>query len=201
MEAVEESMSEAKSYHLDNKLKSALFVQKIANKIYDECISAYGTKNLKLNVQEVNLEEKRKEPGEWLLDATITLTDKIKDDQIRLSESTINYQIVWAIESEYSTRMNHFADDFGKLLCVKAKNYFYLHGLNQDRKSVTEFIERRIKTIKQFFVNRMIFDSNFFIGFWPSPEKKGNMSFWDSNPNLNKYVRLYKIGPNIEEIQ
>jgi len=173
-----------------NSLKSAKFVSDFANNMYKDFFNYPG---IKLNVIEVD-DKGKKYPGEWLLDITITKDVNGFKDRILL-----------AVESESNTSKKAFDEDFAKLIHIKAENYIYLNGL--DQKSINgkdNYITNRISYAEKLMRNMRI--NNFYLGFWASPRKIGNVgSIWDELPD-GKFkhlsdVSLYKfIKGNFQEI-
>ena len=53
-------MSDARIRHFGNKLRSALFVENVATQIYDKYKKGDGRNKLKLNVQKVDPDKKKK---------------------------------------------------------------------------------------------------------------------------------------------
>jgi hypothetical protein len=196
----------AEKIHDEPTLRSARFVWKLGEGLKSQfCREAHSTL-LTQRVLDGNGREDgrkkgtriRKEPGEWLLDIAIVQKTEIEDHGSK-SVSNINTRMIWAVESESSTSLKDFADDFGKLLCVKADEYLYLNGLDQQPgKNQELFISRRIETIERG-LNKKLREirnqpANFYMAFWPSPSngKRG----WDDGTPIDKLkaeVRLFVL--------
>ncbi len=110
----------------------------------------------------------------------------------------IDLGLFWAAESESNTGLPSFADDFGKLLCVKSDYYLYLNGLNQlQQKSRESFIHRRLELANEILNETKLSYKKFFFAFWPSPEinqSKGK-SFWDihQKDDLLNMVKVFEL--------
>jgi hypothetical protein len=179
----------------NNKLKSTIFVSTIADLLFDNYKDSGET--LSLNAIGYDKESGRK-PGEKMLDITIAKTKTIYDPDKKQSTAVINYQLVWAIESEADTSLPAFADDFGKLLCSNSMFYLYLNGLDQvQEESRTAYINRRLAIAKELLNDANLNFKNFYYAFWPSPHKNQNhdKSFWDMHQKdkLLDMVRVYEL--------
>ncbi|QSX38344.1 hypothetical protein [Shewanella sedimentimangrovi] len=122
-------------------------------------------------------------PGEWLLDAVVADIDDI--GCVR--------RVHIAMECESSTAMQSFSWDFGKLLHVKATTKIYLQGLNQALAAAADgFVTERLDLAARL-VREEDPGSEWFFGFWPSPEKvRGAESLWDTF-NSGRYLHLGSI--------
>jgi hypothetical protein len=183
-----------------NYFRSAKFVYEVAKCLWDDLYLTSGKKlrGKKLHVQKVD-DQGNKSPGEWLYDICITKTKKVDEANGQKSSSAhINTEIIWAIESESSTSLSEFCDDFGKLICSGAQNCLYLHGLDQTTETGrNEFIKRRLETIQGSLLANINSGVNFYMGFWPSPKKVGGKSIWDYEKNrlevLIEWIQIYKL--------
>ncbi len=161
----------------DNKLKSSIFVYMLS----EEFRNLYGRK-YKINVVGYDEKSRKRTPGEWMLDIAITDVTIIEDSDKKISKGSISYKMIWAIESELNSGIKAFADDFGKLLCVKSENYLFLNGLNQKtEKGRLKYIKRRTATILEMKKDLNIVLNNYYLAFFPSPAKNNGESLWDNN--------------------
>jgi len=161
----------------NNPLRSSYFVSLIAEKLQTDFFS--GSKK---NVQAVqNAENKlKKEKGEWLYDICITAEISIEGTYEGMAD--INTDILIAGESEFDTSISGFAQDFGKLICSTANQYFYIQGINQKSEDGRlKFIENR-KSIITEQLSSLVKD-DFVLAFIPTPGKVGEHSFWDEYSN------------------
>ena len=186
---------EGKEVLTDNKLKSSIFVYMLS----EEFRNSFGGK-YKINVVGYDKEKKKRKPGEWLLDIAITEEIQIQDPEDVRSKGDISYRMIWAIESELNSGIKAFADDFGKLLCVKSENYLFLNGLNQKtEKGRLDYIKRRTATIGKMQKDLSLALNNYYIAFFPSPAKKNGESLWDKNSQeeLLKMITVVDFGESI----
>lgn len=184
-----------------NKKRSAKFVTEIGEGIF-KCYELQNP-SYKLNFQKLNDENGTKEPGEWIYDIAITEQQSIFDPEKTTAEVKINSRLIWAIESEYNTGLDFFAQDFGKLLCANSENYLYLNGLNQDtKKNQDNYILRRLKIVSGLInSNACLKEKPFYYGFWVSPEKKGDKSLWGkfSLAELLEMARIFRYISDAQE--
>ena len=167
-----------------NSLKSTLFVQYVCDALIHLCPS---NKEFHLFCQRINDEWCGKKPGEWLLDGVIAQVLEIEERKIRKPFRT---NIEWAVESEASTRLEDFLDDFGKLMVVESKNKLYLNGYRSDTlEKYINYRDKRLKIATELLTNFHT-KGNFYFGFWPSPA--GN--FWDEVTIENHIIEVYKWG-------
>ena len=120
-----------------------------------------------------------KRPGEWLLDiAVVNHTPAATSYKSR--SSIIVSEIIWAVESEFSTSIHEFCKDFAKLLHVRAERYLYVAGVSQiTRGSRENYIDAQID-LARHLVNHQKISRPFFVAFVPTPGKSGvNSSLWD----------------------
>lgn len=158
----------------DAKLRSSIFVFSLGKEL------SKSYEGHKLKVVGFDEERKRRTPGEWLLDIAIVKEKPISDPKKKQSKAEIPYQLIWAVESESSTNLHAFAEDFGKLLCVKSENYLFLNGLNQKKEEDrNSFVERRLETVKQLLKEINYNSNNLYFAFWPTPAKNNKGSLWD----------------------
>jgi hypothetical protein len=183
-----------------NSLRSARFVWEISKCLWN---SYADRPHLERFVQIVH-DDGTKEGGEWMLDVAIAHTLPFLATK---AQSLVNTELVWAVESEYSTRREEFAKDFGKLLCVRSENKLYLNGFNHPIGHEGRFIDNRVQETSAFLAhastiggNSQIsgFDSGtLYLSFWPSPERdpNGKASLWDTRnkSDLVGSVRLFKF--------
>jgi len=181
----------------DNKLRSAIFVAEIANLLYSKTVANQENDNYKYCNNFIDVKDGKRVSGEWLLDITITEQIEVTDREKKQSRALINSEIIWAVESEAATSLPAFAEDFGKLLCVQAKNYLFLNGLDQKKiKDQQAFIDRRLDTITDL-LQKINFhpNDNFYVAFWPSPAQSGGSSLWGTvgGNDLVNIVDAYKF--------
>ncbi len=181
-----------------NSLRSAKFVSEVADRLFefyrgDEAIIPF--------VQRVD-ESGIKKPGEWLFDISIAESVPLLEGK---SKPRVNTRLVWAVESEYSTRREEFTKDFGKLLCARAVNRLYLNGFNHAIGLEGTFIDRRAVEASEFMKRALLYKTgqslegisqgNLYLAFWPSPERdpKCSGSLWDTSEadDILKRLRLY----------
>jgi len=195
-DVVKGSLEKALEASLNNRLRSSIFVSNIADGLY----SFYKDSNEHLALRVIGFDEDTGAgvEGEKMLDISIAKTKAIIDPDKEISKAIIGYQLIWAVESEANSGLPDFADDFGKLLCVKSKNYLYLNGLDQlQEKSRLSYIDRRLEVAKQLLEDAELEYDNFYYAFWPSPAKNTNhnKSFWDMNKkdDLLGMVRVFEL--------
>ena len=176
-----------------NSRRSAKFVYEVAERLRE----LEGLRSDQIDVQRVD-ERGDKKPGEWLLDIAIAKRIEICDPG-RPNDRPVSMRasLQWAVESEFAVSLESFAEDFGKLLCVNAKNRMYLNGMNQDsEKTRSSYVNRRLETVRAALDGSATSGKNFWMGFWPSPEKKGLVdSLWDdpSYGDLTEQVVVYRL--------
>lgn len=125
-----------------NREKSGRFIQRVSKNIFEEF---YHKDSGHLNVIETNFGNEPNNPGEWLLDASIT------DVSPKLSSLPV-YRVFYAIESESQTGWSDFIQDFAKIVHMKADHKLYLQGLNhRTMKGAEDHIERKLAYIKDWF--------------------------------------------------
>jgi len=187
-------------YPGSNSLRSARFVWEVSKQLRRRYESLLDVVSF---VQEVK-DDGTKIGGEWLLDIAIANTLPLVPTK---SKALVNTGLIWAVESEYSTRRGEFAKDFGKLLCVRAENRLYLNGFNQLLGNEDRFIKDRVQETLAFLSRVCSLEvkgqpngfqtGNLFLGFWPSPERgpKGTSSLWDvkKKSELITGVRLFRF--------
>ena len=177
----------------DNKLKSSIFVYMLS----EEFRNLFGGK-YKINVVGYDEKRKKRTPGEWLLDIAITEVTEIQDSDKTISKGSISHKMIWAIESELNSGIKAFADDFGKLLCVKSDNYLFLNGLNQKtEEGRLKYIKRRTNTVVD--MKKLMNLNNYYLAFFPSPAKIKGKSLWDDNSeeDLLKMIEVVDLGKSI----
>ncbi len=177
--ALVNAMNQVQKYEkvTDNKLKSSIFVYMLSKEFRNKMDKKY-----KINVVGFDEANRKRKPGEWLLDIAITEEIQIQDPEKMLSKVDMSYKMVWAIESELDSGIKAFADDFGKLLCVKSENYLFLNGLNQKtEKGRLKYIKRRTATIVDMKKDAKMDLKNYYLAFFPSPAKIKGKSLWDDN--------------------
>ncbi len=191
--ALKNAFEEANKGNIDDaKLKSSIFVSNVGRVFNNEY---NNMNNYRLKVVGYDSNNRKRTPGEWLLDVIIAKEMVISDQEKDKSEAKILYQIIWAIESESNSSLPAFAEDFGKLMCVKSENYLYLNGLQQKTSNGhSDYIKRRTKTAKQCLDDANIKEKNFYIAFWPSPARRNGSSLWDKEiSDLLEMVKVEKL--------
>jgi hypothetical protein len=191
-----DALQKALEQNANNRLRSSVFVSNLGLNLYEICNDA--TEDLKLKVVGFDKNTGKKVKGEWLLDIAITKSKEIFDSGNKQSKAIIDLGLFWAAESESNTGLPSFADDFGKLLCVKSDYYLYLNGLDQlQPKSRESFIDRRLELANEILNETKLSYKKFFFAFWPSPKKnqaKGK-SFWDihQKDDLLNMVKVFEL--------
>jgi hypothetical protein len=92
-----------------NSLRSAKFVSEVADRLFDFYKGEPGVCRL---VQPVD-KSGQKGPGEWLFDISIVESVPFLEGK---NKPRVNTTLIWAVESEYSTRRQEFARDFGETI-------------------------------------------------------------------------------------
>lgn len=138
-------------------------------------------------------EHDEKVPGEWLLD--IVWTEDYKPNEAY--KCNIPKKVWCAVECESNTSINEFFVDFAKLLNIISPIKIFLAGLNQTTSEKADAYQRmRLDQAAQCIAasNPASVDTEWYIGFWPSPKNKKGVSLWDSfneHPHLNA-IHLYR---------
>lgn len=162
-----------------NSMKSAAFVEQLGLMFQSKYPDLYVLS------QTVEKYGRRKYPGEWLFDIVVCNKHNISEEGIN---KKYNYSLEWVVESEYKNTLEETLKDFSKLLVVKSRNLLYMNGYSSlDKKSFEKNIKKRLSTIERILSKADDF-GNLYYCFWPSPEKKGDTSFWE-----NDYERLENI--------
>ena len=181
-----------------NSNRSAKFVSEIAAGIDRALNKSSDVPAFLVNSQWVN-DDGQRTSGEWLLDIAVTTLFQLTEQS---NQTDLSVAIEWAVECEYSTSLEQFAADFGKLICVRSKKQLYLNGINQTTPDGrTKYIERRLVTAAGALEPVADLMSNFYFGFWPSPEKpkpasrhRDESSLWEVEElsDLLSSVQLYR---------
>lgn len=164
----------ASGYDVSNSLKSSVFCTKIGEHL-DEHVGDNVTRR-----QIVVDEDGERKAGEWLLDIVWTEDEKRTDGR---SNSSMPRRIKCALECESSTKGQEFFKDFAKLLNIRSRTKIFLGGLNQVKAiSAKAYMDRRLEEAARYISacdsNRK--DTDWYIGFWPSPTGTHTTSLWDS---------------------
>lgn len=125
---------------------------------------------------------KRKTPGELLLDGLWT-----QDICLPLPRAKqpiqIPSKVCCAFECESNNGGREFFEDFRKLLLVSSPVKIFAGGIHHTTPKFTkDYTERRIEQIKELLENSPVkpTESDWYIAFWPSPEKKkDSKTLWD----------------------
>jgi hypothetical protein len=188
-------LKDTENFKNDNQRRSSKFVYEVSRHIYDKWFSKC---DYTLHLQEVD-DSGKKSSGEWLFDMCITSGRTITDDRWRIkSHAPINTEIVFNMESEFSTGLKDLAQDLGKLLASKSNVSLYIQGLNQIvKKYREEFIDNRISILKEQLIDDI--QNEFYIAFCPSPVKETNQSLWDTYDmaELLSWIKVFQIKGNL----
>ena len=172
---------------------SSKFVYEVGRAVH-ACI-ARRSRGCRLRVIKVEDGGKR-EPGEWLVDACVTMERAISGNCPFIE------RIVFAMESESNTGKRAFNDDFAKLVHLEAKHKLYMNGLNHRTAGGMETYMEGRREYAEAVLDRFPPSGEFYLGFWPSPEKPRNSarrvdSIWrrlqsGEWPHLNG-IRLWRF--------
>ena len=108
---------------------------------------------------------------------------------------SIPKNVCCAIECESNTSINKFFEDFAKLVNVISPIKIFLAGLDQTNNKKSEsYQQMRLDQAAQYIAasNQTSVGAEWYIGFWPSPKRKGNVSLWDCLDEQN-YKHLEEI--------
>lgn len=180
----------------ENAYRSAYFCYQVGNlldAIMDDHFAPAVVKRRQISFSEND----EKTPGEWLLD--IVWTEEYKPN--KTYECTVPKNIFCALECESNTNIGEFFIDFSKLASVVSPIKIFLAGLNQTTHEKSEAYQKlrlneAVNYIKQ--LNAASRNTDWYIGFWPSPKSNNEKSLWDSfdqYPHL-KSIHLYKYTSN-----
>lgn len=164
----------ANGREVSNSLKSSMFCTKVGEHLYDH-VGRDSTKR-----QIVVTETGERAAGEWLLDIVWT------EDEIRSAKGpkgSMPRRIRCALECESSTNGQEFFKDFAKLLNIRSRTKIFLGGLNQVKENFAKaYMDKRVNEAARYVSecegNRK--DTDWYIGFWPSPTGTQTTSLWDS---------------------
>jgi len=161
----------------NNPFRSSYFVSLIGDKLkehYTDAVTHYQAID--------SIDKKKKRKGEWLFDICVTSQLMLVDHRHKDGIALIDTNILFACESEFSTGINDFATDFGKLICSNANQYLFIQGLNQSTESGrNDFVSNRKEIIRNQLKD--FIQDDFVIAFIPTPGKMGERSFWDTYEN------------------
>lgn len=164
---------------------SSKFVYEVARAVHRNYFADHCLKVIRVNDCGV------RQRGEWLVDACIT----------RKTDGFID-EIVFAMESESSQKGAAFKEDFAKLVHLNAGFKLYLSGLNHKTEPrMKTHIPARIAECKKI-LGRVQQNGSIFVGFWPSPGKRGELeSAWQNLPSWLDHIRMWEFdGANPREI-
>ena len=139
-------------------------------------------------------EHDEKIPGEWLLDIVWTEDYEPNGD----FKCAIPKKVCCAVECESNTSINEFFVDFAKLVNVISPIKIFLAGLNHttSEKAYAYQKMRLEQAAKYISASKPVSeDTEWYVGFWPSPKSKECVSLWDSfreYPHLNA-IYLYRF--------
>ena len=169
---------------IDNRLRSALFCSRVGEKLQAKLESSLP--GCTLHHIRVAPETGKRQKGEWLLDMVIADGD--------LTHTPIT-QVHVAMECESQTSTAALHADFGKLLVIRAATKLYLHGLNQQTvDGADDLIEERIKLAAGWIQAHDDPATQWYLGFWPSPEKTAHAaSIWDELEPGQAFAHLRQI--------
>lgn len=188
-----DSILDAKNSMRGSGKLSAKFVYEVSKAIHT-CLQR-GSRRRCLRVIKVDGVGEKK-PGEWLVDACIT------EEHCESENLCFIDQIVFAMESETDSGKRAFNRDFAKLVHLNAEYKLYLDGLHH---TTYQWMKKHIRSRCEYveaILNRIRPEGDFYLGFWPSPEKPRNSpnpidSIWRGLqcgewPHLNE-IRLWRF--------
>jgi hypothetical protein len=163
-----------RNHEVSNSLKSSMFCTKVGERL-DTHVGTDATRR-----QIVVTESGKREPGEWLLDIVWT-EDEART--VRGSSSSMPRRIRCALECESSTNGQEFFKDFAKLLNIRSRTKIFLGGLTQGKLiTAKSYMDRRLAEAARYIreCEGNCKDTDWYIGFWPSPKGGQKTSLWDS---------------------
>lgn len=188
----------AKHPKAENAYRSAYFCYQVGFQLDQTIRDLFSSAQLKKR-QICFDETHEKVSGEWLLD--IVWSEEYKpNDKFKCS---FPKNVCCAIECESNTSINKFFEDFAKLVNVISPIKIFLAGLDQtNSKKAESYQQVRLEQAAQYIAasNQTSVDAEWYIGFWPSPKSKGNVSLWDYLDEQNykhlKEIYLYRYIDN-----
>lgn len=179
-----------------NAYRSAYFCFQVGN-LLDNLINDYFAPAVVKRRQISFNDNDEKIPGEWLLD--IVWAEEYKPN--KTDECTVPKNICCAIECESNTNIGEFFIDFSKLVNVISPIKIFLAGLNQTTPEKSEAYQKlRLNEAANYIqqLNTVSKDTDWYIGFWPSPKSNNGVSLWDSFKKYKhlKSIHLYKYANN-----
>lgn len=164
----------ANGHEVSNSLKSSMFCTKVGKHL-DDLVGEDVTRR-----QIVVTETGGREAGEWLLDI-VWIEDENRS--AAGSSGSMPRRIRCALECESSTNGQEFFKDLAKLLNIRSRTKIFLGGLNQVRANFAKgYMKKRLDEAARYISecegNRK--DTDWYIGFWPSPTGTQTTSLWDS---------------------
>lgn len=160
---------------ITNSLRSSMFCSQ-----FGEQLSGIFGKGVTRRQILVDWDSRERIGGEWLLDIVWTEDEHRMDGKLA---DLMPRRIRCAVECESSTAGHEFFKDFAKLLNVRSRTKIFLGGLNQiGSRRADAYIKRRVaeaeRYIRDYEVNSL--ETDWYIGFWPSPKGTSTTSLWDS---------------------
>jgi len=175
-----------------NSLKSCRFCSDVGSEIHELIEAAAGKE---LTRRQICVSDSgRRQAGEWLLD--IVWTEDSRPD-IRMRDG-VPARIWCAVECESNTSAQQCFRDLSKLLHVRSSIKIFLGGLNQrTEEAAKSYRNKRLKQIRDLIMSSRdpLDQTQWFVGFWPSPEGNGASSMWNqlhSYPHLDQ-IYLYSL--------
>ena len=183
-----------------NSIRSSYFCDKVGENLS-------GTSDLRdyCRRQITVTQHGNKKAGEWLLDALWCKNSNVWEAK---SEWVFPVFIRAALECESNVSEKDFFIDFSKLVHIRSDIKIFLGGVNQRTVSgLCEYIQKRKTQAEKFIMeSRMEIESTeWFLAFWPSPEKIRNSSYhslWDELlecPNRLGHLRRIYVFKLLDE--
>ena len=173
-------VSDSSRLRTSNAARSGFFCHEAGKRLAS--FAPKGSKLLQIGFRD---KEHEFESGEWMLDGAIVEYDK---------DERFIRRIHIAMESESSTSLAEVAKDFSKLLNVKARTKIYLHGLDHATAATAEKLINERLGIASALIQECDPYSEWFIAFWPSPRKMGELpSLWDALGKGGRFAHLAEV--------
>lgn len=132
----------------------------------------------------------QREAGEYLVDIALSR-------DISFHPPALVPLIEVAAEVESQTSSNAFYRDFSKLLNIQAGTKFFLGGVaHRTEAGMRIYMRRRLDEIQRYLVSAQD-QSDWFIGFWPSPKDVrqrggGSRCNWENLPTYQQRPGLFR---------
>ena len=171
-QALATSRDWARGRSIPNAMRSARFCSDVCGNI-DDLLHDAGLKSRYISV----VDEKKKRPGEWLLDGV--WSEEVTPDN-RMTR-TVPARVRCALECESSTSRFDYFTDFAKLLAISSDIKLFLAGLKQRKKNnACRYMNIRVQQsgelVDQYDRTQ---PADWYLAFWPSPLAVGQTSLWD----------------------